>query len=99
MSTEVSDDVKVESPVVSNPDQELIDRVHEKLEIGSAVRSYLRDVKQFERASKDFSESCQALRAKLKPNSRFVYRMEYGSMYLVTSDSDGNFNVEPVDSL
>lgn len=99
MSAEVSDVVVVESPVIENPDQELIDRVYEKLEIGSAVRSYLRDVEQFERASKNFGESCQALRTKLKPNSRFVYRTEYGIMYLVTSDSEGNFNVESVDSL
>lgn len=96
MSDEVVD---VVDAVVENPDQEIIDRVHEKLEIGSAVRSYLRDFEQFERASKDFSESCQALRAKLKPNSRFVYRMDYGRMYLVTSDKDGNFNVEAIDSL
>ena len=96
MSDEVVD---VADAVVENPDQEIIDRVHEKLEIGSAVRSYLRDVEQFERANKNFGESCQALRAKLKPNSKFVYRMEYGRMYLVTSDKDGNFNVEAVDSL
>lgn len=96
MSDEV---VNVVDAVVENPDQEIIDRVHEKLEIGSAVRSYLRDVEQFERANKNFGESCQALRAKLKPNSKFVYRMEYGRMYLVTSDKDGNFNVEAVDSL
>jgi hypothetical protein len=66
--------------------------------ISLALQRYLRAVERFEAASKDFNESCQAIRQALPRESRFVANIMH-QHYLVTSDTEGNFEVESVDTI
>ena len=96
MSTEVSEEVVVEKP----EDPSMV-AIRAQIKLGQAVRAYLDASEKFESASQDFSESCQAVRAGVKPNTTIVVRLEYGrhygKHYLLKSDDKGDFEVEAVE--
>jgi hypothetical protein len=76
---------------MSVPAMELEQRVNVSL----ALQRYLRAVERFDAASSEFNESCQTIRQALPRESRFVAIISH-QHYLVTSDRDGNFEVEQV---
>ena len=72
--------------------------VETRINIAVAVGSYLRAVDRFDAASQAMSKACSELRQRLERSSRFVVQVEYRH-YLVTSDQEGNFDVEQIESL
>lgn len=77
---------------MSNPNRDIETRVA----ISLAVGRYLRAVERFEAASKEFNESCSALRNQLVEPSRFVAKIDF-KHFLVTSDQERNFEVEELE--
>lgn len=63
-----------------------------------ALQRYLRAVDRFEAASLEFNSACQSLREAVPPKSRFVANVSH-QFYLITSDREGNFEVEQLESL
>jgi hypothetical protein len=72
--------------------------VETRINIALAVGSYLRAIDSFDAASQAMTTACSDLREKLERPSRFVVKVEYRH-YLVTSDHEGNFDVEQIESL
>ncbi len=66
--------------------------------ISLAVGRYLRSSLRFNDSSKEFTDSCKLLRQELGGNQRFVVQNDF-KHYLVTSDLEGNFEVEQIQSL
>lgn len=77
---------------------EISQDVKKKSSIKWAIRGYLQAVARFEQASTAFNASCQEVRNTLGKNAKFVVDSDYKT-YLVESDDEGNFKVEPVESL
>ncbi len=63
-----------------------------------AVGRYLRSADRFNEASRDFTGACKSLRKQLGTNQRFVAQIDF-KHYLVTSDRDGNFDIEAIPTL
>lgn len=76
----------------------LSEDMENRIVLGVAVRSYLRAVERFEAASTAFNQSCVDVRKSLGVNKKFVVNVDY-KHYLISSDDQGNFEVEPVESL
>lgn len=72
--------------------------IERRVAISLAVGRYLRSANRFNEASRDFTSSCKALRKQLGASQRFVVQVDF-KHYLVTSDRDGNFDIEPIASL
>ncbi|WP_413431537.1 hypothetical protein [Crateriforma spongiae] len=72
--------------------------IERRVGISLAVGRYLRSADRFNDASKDFTGACRSLRKQLGPHQRFVVQVDF-KHYLVTSDRDGNFDIEPITSL
>ena len=72
--------------------------IEQRITISLALQKYLRAVEGFEAASNEFNDSCQAIRNAIPPDSRFVANISH-QHYLVTSDNEGNFEVESVDTV
>lgn len=72
--------------------------IERRVEISLAVQRYLRAVAKFEEASIDFNESCQSLRSILPKECRLIANVEH-QHHLVTSDLEGNFKIEQIDTL
>lgn len=72
--------------------------IEQRVNISLGLQRYLRAVKHFEAASEEFNEACQEIRNRLPRQSRFIANLSYQS-YLVTSDREGNFEVEQVDTI
>jgi len=72
--------------------------VQARINLSLSLQRYLRAVERFEAASKEFTEACSNIRDSLPKPSRFVAVISY-QHYLVTSDQEGNFEVEQVESL
>lgn len=72
--------------------------IEQRVSITIGLQRYLRAVKRFEAASNEFNEACQEIREQLPRQSRFIANLSYQN-YLVTSDSNGNFEVEQVDTI
>lgn len=72
--------------------------IERRVAISLAVGRYLRSADRFNDASKDFTGACKSLRKQLGSEQRFVVQVDF-KHYLVTSDRDGNFNIEPITSL
>ncbi len=75
---------------MSSPDTET------RVAISLAVGRYLRALDRFEIASKEFNDACSDLRLKLAEPRRFITKVNF-EHYLVTSDQEGNFEVEEID--
>ena len=53
-------------------------------------------------ANEGLSNCCHALHECMKPNDRFVFRDSYGSYgpcYLVETNHEGKFKIEPIESM
>ena len=72
--------------------------IERRVAISLAVGRYLRSADRFNDASKDFTGACKSLRKQLGPEQRFVVQVDF-KHYLVTSDRDGNFDIESIASL
>ncbi len=72
--------------------------IERRVAISLAVGRYLRTSKQFNDVSKEFTESCKTLRKELGHQQRFIVQNEF-KHYLVTSDRDGNFEVEHIPTI
>ena len=72
--------------------------VETRINIALAVGRYLRAVDHFDGASEAMTRACSELRQRLERTSRFVVQVEYRH-YIVTSDHEGNFEVEQIESL
>jgi hypothetical protein len=72
--------------------------IEARVAISIAAGRYLRAVQRFESANQDFSDACQSLRAALPKSSRFVANIEH-KHYLLTTDAEGNFEVEELDTI
>ncbi|AMV35288.1 hypothetical protein VN12_24395 [Pirellula sp. SH-Sr6A] len=72
--------------------------IQQRITFSLALQQYLRAVEGFEAASHEFNESCQAIREAIPRDSRFVANIQH-QHYLVTSDNEGNFEVEPIDTV
>lgn len=72
--------------------------IEQRIITSLALQKYLLAVERFESISREFSEACDGLRAVLKRPRRFIAQVSF-RYYLVTSDSDGNFEVEQIESV
>ena len=72
--------------------------INERINIAVAVGTYLRAIDRFDMASQEMTKACSELRGQLKGSARFVVEAEYRH-FLVTSDHEGNFDVEQIESL
>ncbi len=72
--------------------------IQTQITLSLSLQRYLRAVERFEAASKEFTEACSTIRESLPKPSRFVAAISY-QHYLVTSDQEGNFEVERLESL
>lgn len=72
--------------------------IERRVAISLAVGRYLRSADRFNDASKGFTGACKSLRKQLGSEQRFVVQVDF-KHYLVISDRDGNFDIEPITSL
>ncbi len=72
--------------------------IDQRVNVSLALQRYLGAVERFESASREFNNACQAIRDVLPKASRFVANISH-KHFLVTSDREGNFEVEQVDSV
>ncbi|MBB3205577.1 MULTISPECIES: hypothetical protein [Pirellulaceae] len=72
--------------------------IERRVAISLAVGRYLRSADRFNEASREFTGACKSLRKQLGTGQRFVVQVDF-KHYLVTSDRDGNFDVEHIQSL
>ncbi|MCO8122538.1 hypothetical protein NHH03_12395 [Stieleria sp. TO1_6] len=72
--------------------------IERRVAISLAVGRYLRSADRFNEASRDFTGACKSLRKQLGTGQRFVVQVDF-KHYLVTSDRDGNFDVEAIPTL
>jgi hypothetical protein len=72
--------------------------IEQRVTISLSLQRYLRAVAQFEEASKNFADSCQLVRDTLPHESRLVANIDH-KHYLVTSDKEGSFEVEPIETI
>lgn len=83
-------------------DKDIEERVGLTLAVGRYLQSSKRfdqASKKFNQASKDFTASCDNLREKLgDKKQRFVVQIDFNH-YVVESDQNGSFNVEPISCL
>ena len=72
--------------------------IETRVAISLAVGQYLRAIDHFDVASQALTRACSELRKKIDGAARFVLQVDYRH-YLVTSDQEGNFDVEQIESL
>lgn len=72
--------------------------IEQRVSAHLSVSRYLRASERFNEASKEFTTACKDLRQRIKDCGRFVVQVEF-KHYLVTSDQEGNFDVEEIKSL
>jgi len=72
--------------------------IERRVALSLAVGRYLRSAERFNEASREFTGACKSLRQHLSTEQRFVVQADF-KHYLVTSDRDGNFDVEQIQTL
>lgn len=70
--------------------------IEKRVSTSLAVGRYLRAEARFNEASSEFTGACKALRKELGRDQRFIVRVEH-QHYLVTTDAEGNFEVNLVE--
>ena len=60
-----------------------------------AIGKYLRSVNRLQNATSEFAEASKELGELIPPDSAFVAKVDYNH-YIVTSDHEGDFNIEPI---
>lgn len=69
-----------------------------QIDTNLALDRYLNATEEFARVSREFEEACEQVRLCLAKPMRFLTQLNYRH-YLVTSDGQGNFEVEQLESL
>ena len=69
-----------------------------RVDLSIAFARYVNAEREFNRASRRFTEACKELRAILPPGRRLVIRQDSAN-YLVESDANGDFDIETIESL
>lgn len=72
--------------------------IEQRVSTHLSVSRYLRASERFNEVSKEFTAACKDLRQRLVKDRRFVVQVDF-KHYLVTSDAEGNFDVEQIESL
>lgn len=72
--------------------------VEQRIALTLAIQEYLHAADRFAEASQRFNKACSTLRQSLPKQSRFLLPISYRH-YLVTSDREGNFDIELLESL
>ena len=72
--------------------------IESRVNLSLAAARYLRSADRFNEASRDFTTACKSLRKQLGSNQRFVVQIDW-KHYLVTTDGEGNFDVEQIESI
>ncbi|MCC9656373.1 hypothetical protein [Rhodopirellula halodulae] len=72
--------------------------IERRVALSLAVGRYLRSADRFNEASRDFTGACKSLRKQLGTSQRFVAQIDF-KHYLVSSDRDGNFDIEAIPTL
>ena len=72
--------------------------IEKRVELSLAVGRYLRASERFNEAVKEFTEKCKSLRKQLGSNKRYVIQVDY-EYYIISSDAEGNLDVEPIQSI
>lgn len=72
--------------------------IEQRVTISLSLQRYMRALERFNSACKEFNEACHTVRETLPRQSRFVANVSH-QHYLVTSDREGNFEVEQVDTV
>lgn len=70
--------------------------IEKRVSTSLAVGRYLRASERFNEASSEFTSACKSLRQELGRDQRFVACIEH-KHYLVTTDAEGNFDVDLVE--
>lgn len=69
-----------------------------RVAISLAVGRYLRAAEAFSKASSEFTSACKNTRKTIGANSKMVVQVDF-KHYLVTSDRDGNFEIEEIEKI
>ena len=69
--------------------------IEKRIDLSVALREYLQAVEQFDKAFQTFNDACANMRKQLSEPQRFIAQVRF-EHYLVTSDAEGNFDVEPI---
>lgn len=72
--------------------------IEERVSISLAVGRYLQMHDRFQTASSEYSGACKNLRERLGASQRYIVQVDH-KHYLVTSDKDGNFEVDRVEAI
>ena len=72
--------------------------IEQRVSLSLAVGRYLQSSERFQEVSTDFTKACKELRNKLGKDSRFVIQVDF-KHYIVSRAADGNFEVDPIQSL
>jgi hypothetical protein len=72
--------------------------IEKRVEIQLAIGNYLRAIERFEKASHDFNESCQRVRECVPRSRRFIVNHNH-QMHMITTDTDGSFQVEQIETI
>lgn len=71
--------------------------IETRINVSLAVRRYIAAADRLHEATSEFADACDSLRSMLQHRRRFVVE-ERGQHYLVTSDREGNFDVERIEA-
>lgn len=69
--------------------------IEQRVSTHLSVSRYLRASERFNEASKEFQSACKDLRERIKDGGKFAVQIEF-KHYLVTSDTEGHFDVEEI---
>jgi hypothetical protein len=93
-------DEQVDAVLSEEPVDPMMVKIRADRKLGEVVRAYVEAAERFDKAGKDFSASCQAIRELIKPNTTVVvaggYGKHYGKNFLLTNDGK-SFEVKPVE--
>ena len=78
--------------------QSIANDIERRVALSLSVGRYLRASDRFHKVSREFTDACKTLRKHLGNEARFVVQVDF-KHFLITSDSAGNFEVEPIESL
>jgi hypothetical protein len=72
--------------------------IEQRVALQIAVQRHLRAVEKFETANEELMQASQAVRDSVPFNARLVANVNH-KLYMLTSDEQKNFNIEPIESL
>jgi hypothetical protein len=69
-----------------------------RVTVSLALQRYLRAIDRFQAACNEFNDTCRSIRNVLPQGCRFIATIS-NQNYLVTSDREGNFEVEQIETI